>query len=746
VYSDDVKEIALDIEKLTFEEDSALTTRLNLAYTSVETDEQNVVTGASPAFKTIDVKGSASLIIEDKFTYALSGLKAMQNDYKHVDLVLQKAQMSVSQEELSNQAKLVVEADNILSIAAGSVPAALPADVSGRLNILTTTNEDGSLNKSHETEYVKVNENGTLGIQAEMKAAELDVGSNAKVFVGSADQTGKLTVSNLKLSGTLFLDPSWESGQEASQAFITFDGNETTGQVVVGRNSEMEIGADSDETLKKALSALGRKLDSSDLLAVARVNKALTLKGGSLVVDGQLETLPDSIAQGVLVAEGSALILNGEEGTGGNAVITSDGGAFTIEGELFVDNAKTDTTYTLASGFTEGVTADAEKITAVSNLITLTKEESDAGTLVVSSKANEDLIKESIAPNTVNAVVSGADGSGADRILALYSAASGLSEKEATKALNTIALMGTASGAQAVAINSVNMINDTLNRHGSVLAAYAHDKTGADLWIDLNGSFSKASRYHAGSAKYGFKSDLAGATIGADYAVGNGLALGGAFSFGTGSARGQGSGAGTKNDIEYYGFNVYGAWNTPYVNLIANIGYTLGKNEISQQGYKGKPDVNTFSVGVRAEKAHRITDSFTVTPHIGIRYMNVDMDSFTAGGFKYSAKKVNFAEIPVGVSVSGETTASCGASIKPFADFTLAPALGTKKARNSFGIAGSSATDTFSARVANSNLYQGKVGLEASKGNHSLGFSYGIGAGSDGRVDQNLQAKYRYSF
>jgi outer membrane autotransporter protein len=182
------------------------------------------------------------------------------------------------------------------------------------------------------------------------------------------------------------------------------------------------------------------------------------------------------------------------------------------------------------------------------------------------------------------------------------------------------------------------------------------------------------------------------------------------------------------------------------VNLIANIGYTLGKNEISQQGYKGKPDVNTFSVGVRAEKAHRITDSFTVTPHIGIRYMNVDMDSFTAGGFKYSAKKVNFAEIPVGVSVSGETTASCGASIKPFADFTLAPALGTKKARNSFGIAGSSATDTFSARVANSNLYQGKVGLEASKGNHSLGFSYGIGAGSDGRVDQNLQAKYRYSF
>jgi hypothetical protein len=440
------------------------------------------------------------------------------------------------------------------------------------------------------------------------------------------------------------------------------------------------------------------------------------------------------------------LILNGEEGTGGSAVITSDGGAFTVKGELFVDNAKTDTTYTLASGFTEGVTADAEKIKAVSSLITLTKEESDAGTLVVSSKANEDLIKESIAPNTVNAVVSGAEGSGAERILSLYSAASGLTEKEATKALNTIALMGTASAAQAVAINSVNMINDTLDRHGSVLASYAHNKTGADLWIDLNGSFSKATRYQAGSSKYGFKSDLAGATIGADYALGNGVALGGAFSFGTGSARGQGNGAGIKNDIEYYGFNLYGAWNTPYVNLIGTVGYTLGKNEIKHLGYKGKPDVNTLSVGIRAEKAHKITENFAVTPHIGIRYMNVDMDSFTAGGFKYSAKKVNYAEVPFGVSVNGEAKAQCGAVVKPYADFTLAPALGTKKARNSFGLAGSAASDSFSARVANSNLYRGAIGLEATRANHSLGLSYGIDAGSDGRVDQNLQARYRYSF
>jgi hypothetical protein len=36
--------------------------------------------------------------------------------------------------------------------------------------------------------------------------------------------------------------------------------------------------------------------------------------------------------------------------------------------------------------------------------------------------------------------------------------------------------------------------------------------------------------------------------------------------------------------------------------------------------------------------------------------------------------------------------------------------------------------------------------VNATQGNHSLSFSYGIGAGSDSRVDQALQAKYRYSF
>ena len=347
-----------------------------------------------------------------------------------------------------------------------------------------------------------------------------------------------------------------------------------------------------------------------------------------------------------------------------------------------------------------------------------------------------------LAPNTVNEALT-VSGLGAERVIALTT---DTTADSAVKALNSIALMATAGAAQVVSVNASNMIADTLDQHGSLLASYTHEKRGADLWVDLNGSFSKASGYKAGSSSYGYKSDLAGATIGADYAFGNGVTAGAAFSIGTGSARGQGNGSGVKNDIDYWGVNLYGVWATPYVNLIGNVGYLQTKNEIFQSGYKGKPDVKTVSVGVKAEKALQLNESITVTPHVGVRYFNVDMDSFTAGGFKYSSDKANLVQVPFGVAFNANLKASCGAEVKPFIDVQVAPAFGDRKATNKFALAGGSASDSIEARIANNAMYSAKIGVEATRGNHSFGLNYGIASGNYGRVDQALQAKYRYSF
>ena len=213
---------------------------------------------------------------------------------------------------------------------------------------------------------------------------------------------------------------------------------------------------------------------------------------------------------------------------------------------------------------------------------------------VVTAKAENVFSADILIQNPVNFALT-ADGLAKDRIESITTNATA---QGASAKLNAIALMGTASDTQTMAVNIANTQLDTIDSHGSVLAGHAHDRKGADLWIDVNGSFSKARHYSAGSVEYGYRSDISGITVESDYAFGNGLAAGLAANFGKGSLRGQNTGAGIKNNIDYFGFNLYGVWSNPYVNLIGSVGYLQRKNEIKSQGYKAKPNGKTFVAGV----------------------------------------------------------------------------------------------------------------------------------------------------
>ena len=122
------------------------------------------------------------------------------------------------------------------------------------------------------------------------------------------------------------------------------------------------------------------------------------------------------------------------------------------------------------------------------------------------------------------------------------------------------------------------------------------------------------------------------------------------------------------------------------------------------------------------------------------------MDSFSAGGFNYDSEKANLIEIPFGVAFNANLKAQGGAEVMPFTDLTIIPNFGDRKVENKVGLANNCASDSFDVRIANNLMYNAKFGLNAVKGNHSLGISYGIGSGSYGRIDQALQAKYRYNF
>lgn len=507
---------------------------------------------------------------------------------------------------------------------------------------------------------------------------------------------------------------------------------------VSGNDSAFIFGEQDHNSFEAAKAIVGTKSGPN-----AYIGKTLKLsENGRLMLGNAPAATAEGIAAtpSVVLGEGANLFI-----VAGSAIVGTENQSFVAnEGSsIYLDKARLGQNYQLTEGF-GNVDESKANFATTNRLLGATFAKNEDGQVILGVERN-DVQLDTIAPNTVNAALASGEGLGVERINALLDINSGLTIEQAASEINRIALMGTASAAQAMAVNGASLIADTLDQHGSVLAAYAHEKQGADLWIDLSGMTSKASRYQAGSTNYGYKSDIGGATVGADYAFGNGAALGGAVSFGKGSARGQGNGSGIKNDITYWGANVYGVWNTEYANVIGNVGYLQSKNKISHAGYKGKPDVKTFSVGVRVEKPLALNEVITVTPHVGARYLHVDMESFKAGGFKYSAEKANLFQVPFGVAFNGKANVA-SVDVKPFVDVQIAPALGDRKVKNKFALATGGASDSIDSRIANNAMYSAKVGVEAAKGAHAFGLNYGIGSGDKGRVDQVLQAKYRYQF
>lgn len=594
------------------------------------------------------------------------------------------------------------------------------------------------------------------------------VNSDLNKYYGTTDvQEGTMHVTSEWLvqhnvnvtGGTLILDKAnIANGENAKNQ--TNEGNQQIGSLNITKG-ELVLTALSGEALDGAVNVSGNdsafifgEQDHNSFEAAkaivgtksgpnAYIGKTLKLsENGRLMLGNAPAATAEGIAAtpSVVLGEGANLFI-----AAGSAIVGTENQSFVAnEGSsIYLDKARLGQNYQLTEGF-GNVDESKANFATTNRLLGATVAKNEDGQVILGVERN-DVQLDTIAPNTVNAALASGEGLGVERINALLDINSGLTIEQAASEINRIALMGTASAAQAMAVNGASLIADTLDQHGSVLAAYAHEKQGADLWIDLSGMTSKASRYQAGSTNYGYKSDIGGATVGADYAFGNGAALGGAVSFGKGSARGQGNGSGIKNDITYWGANVYGVWNTEYANVIANVGYLQSKNKISHAGYKGKPDVKTFSVGVRVEKPLALNEVITVTPHVGARYLHVDMESFKAGGFKYSAEKANLFQVPFGVAFNGKANVA-SVDVKPFVDVQIAPALGDRKVKNKFALATGGASDSIDSRIANNAMYSAKVGVEAAKGAHAFGLNYGIGSGDKGRVDQVLQAKYRYQF
>lgn len=311
-------------------------------------------------------------------------------------------------------------------------------------------------------------------------------------------------------------------------------------------------------------------------------------------------------------------------------------------------------------------------------------------------------------------------------------------------------LLGEISG---VTSNTINMANNmaesaflrlsftqdsiqgaALDTNGALWIKYLHNKYDIDGMSSSLGGLSSSNTYD-------------GITIGLDLAKFNNAQTGIALSY----VDGDGDGYGVNNEYDMWGATIYGNINNELYNLIGDIGYSVGDNDIS--GYSHAKhlttnrDLSVLSIGTRLERLFKI-DNSQIVPYVGLRYMNVDADNYTTyydgkEAFENQVDSQNIWTVPFGVSLRNETITDNGWTITPNINLAYIWAFGDTD--NDVTVNAGSGSSVFSYDVIDSGSYLGSVSLEAGYNNFRFGAGYSYQKGREAESNKFF-VNFNYSF
>ena len=590
--------------------------------------------------------------------------------------------------------------------------------------------------------------------------------SGKTVYVGDSVSAGSLSVGELA-AGSIYADPTWkEDGSAAAVSLVAVKKAAATGaSVEADRSSIVSVGTNDVAAGTSTFAKTGFTLAKTDAdkkqysINTKTVNSVVYAEGAQYA--------------GAVLADG-----NGTKGTVTSGVTIDDNSM------LLIDATKVDTTKK-TSVFTQAVSLKNNAILYVDNVkngdkISLSAAASSIGGKLVHEG---DLLMGANDADRKNGVLSfemedqadlakyGITGAGFGVIYAMYENGENVGNDNAvffrnlvstqtsaayqqfsngeydwnTQTLNTIlndvAAIGATTGAQAVTMDAVNQVADTVAARTSVLTQRAQ---GVNVWVDVNGGRFEGKKVMDGA---GYSSDIYAGTLGADYQFANGAVLGAALTIGTADTDSKGTTAKTSMDSDLVGFSVYGSKTFADIwNVAGDIGYLQASNDVTESGYgfgDFSEDVNAFTLGVRGEVLTK-AGSVNIVPHLGLRYTRLSTDGFTAG-FNTEIDDQNIFQMPVGVTVSADFETS-GWTIAPQFDLSVVPTFGDKDADLKLGITGVSASDDLSVRVIDSNPVQATLGVSATNGAWGFGLNYKLGVGSDDRMNNSFNANVRYAF
>ena len=160
-------------------------------------------------------------------------------------------------------------------------------------------------------------------------------------------------------------------------------------------------------------------------------------------------------------------------------------------------------------------------------------------------------------------------------------------------------------------------------------------------------------------------------------------------------------------------------------------------------------DTNIFAAAVRAETTIKV-GSASVVPHAGLRVMAIDVEDYDTkvdGNTLHhnSTDLAVVAQLPFGVTLKDEFVKN-GWTVKPMADITFVPQFGETTSQTKVTLPGTSVSDMNTAEFAGNFATTATFGVEAEKGDYSVGMQLGMTKGQNGKTDANFMAKVRYQF
>ena len=631
------------------------------------------------------------------------------------------------------------------------------------------TSTAGAVHAAGSVEVDKLTVNkGTVAITGTLAATtELKASSDTSIAVGDSTSAGTLTATGVQLQGaSIVLDPAWRDGSTiatASKAGLEFaNSHQIDGKLTVGQNSVLSLGTTDTSKAEAAFAATGLTWGQNDITAALYIDAAQTLdnSNGGIKVDGTLthdsEAKDLAVANNAEFADQSLLMVSSAAASATDGALKANSGKLTVDAgaKLYIADAQADKTYTITSGFSDtGSTVEGWK---EGNLILnkLVKGngsfDSSNGNFTVSTgkvKASEALPGVAL-PNILDAMTSDTNSEYAG-VKYLSNAISGLNTDAQTIAsVNAFAQGAENSGASHSSVLAAFDTGSIVQGHLS-LANKGNEPVGgfgkAAADCENNGGIWAQYLHNKDKSDAGYEGQYNGFVLGGDFADKGKYSSGVAFSYGSGDSTGSAS----KNEYDFWGLSYYGGIRNGDTNLIFDVGYSKNSSEIKGV-VNADLDTQIITLGVKGEKMYSNGHGTKFVPYVGLRYMNVDTDSYTGtidgkAAANYSPDKADLWLLPVGVSITNETVSESGWKVRPTADIAYVWTMGDNDNAMGITVPGINAQDRLGYELMDSGFFVGRLGLEAEKDDWTYGVSYSYQKGSDAQSNKWF-VDVKYSF